>query len=266
MQVKRKFFDELVKQELILAWAIKNDIEDTAEFKKSFAEMVKLVKRSLLVQQFESQIFKDIVVTDADVKKHFDENKEKFIKEPGGVLVSGIKFKNAEKADAFLEKAKANKSDFVELAKEEDSTNFQDFGRVSEQPQQPQQPMGQGSDVPSAIQKKALELKTLPAIAKVKVGKNIWVIHVSDKKTPEYFKLDEIKPQLETMLKNNKFREVLDGKIKTLRGEFTIDVNEDFFKETKVGLPEGMKIKTREEVEAEKSEQDVENGSASTAV
>jgi len=100
MAIKRKFFDELVKQELILAWADKNRIEDDAEFIKSFAEMKALVKRSLLVQRFESKIFEDISVSDNEVKDHFNQNKEKFVKEPGGVLISGIKFEDEEKADS----------------------------------------------------------------------------------------------------------------------------------------------------------------------
>jgi len=94
-------------------------------------------------------------------------------------------------------------------------------------------------------------LKNFPAIDKVKVGKNFWVIHASDKKEAEVFDFDEVKPQLEVMLRNNKFREELDKHIKELKGEFTIDVNEDFFKDNAPKLPEGVKIKTKEEVEAE---------------
>jgi peptidyl-prolyl cis-trans isomerase C len=247
MAIKRKFFDELVKQELILAWADKNRIEDDAEFIKSFAEMKALVKRSLLVQRFESKIFEDISVSDNEVKDHFNQNKEKFVKEPGGVLISGIKFEDEEKADSFLDKAKGKKSDdFIALAQKDKDGKFKDFGRVSKEKKGIE-----GADIPNSVKDRAFSLKNFPAIDKVKVGKNFWVIHASDKKEAEVFDFDEVKPQLEVMLRNNKFREELDKHIKELKGEFTIDVNEDFFKDNAPKLPEGVKIKTKEEVEAE---------------
>ena len=224
--LKRKFFDELSKQELILAWADKNHVEKDPEFKKSYADMKKLVKRSLLVQRFESKLFEDINVTDKEIKDHFDKEKSKFVKEPGGVLVAGIKFSDGEKATKFYNTVKGKQAQFEELAKKEDEENFKDFGRVSKE----QQGM-MGSDIPAAVKEKALSLSKLPAIEKITVGKNVWVIRAWDKQDTKFFELDEVKPQLEAMLKNNKFRDVLDARVKKLEGEFTIDRNYDYFKE-----------------------------------
>ena len=75
MAIKRKFFDELIKQELILAWADKKGLENDKEFIKSFEEMKKLVKRSLLVQKFESNIFDTIKVSDGEINDDFKKNK-----------------------------------------------------------------------------------------------------------------------------------------------------------------------------------------------
>ena len=55
-----------------------------------------------------------------------------------------------------------------------------------------------------------------------------------------------------TMLKNNKFKDALNKRVEGLRKEFTISVNEDFFKQSAMPqLPAGMKIKTKEQVDAE---------------
>lgn len=227
--VKRKFFDELVKQELIVAWAEKNNIEESSAFKKAFDEVKKLAKRSLLIQQFEKGIFDEIKITDKDINQEFNTNKDKFIKVAGGVLVSGDKFDSPEKANLFYDKVK-NKikaESFVEAAKEEDEDNFKDFGRVSSRPAGGQ--MG-GDDVPPMIRKKALSLKKLPAVDKVKVGKDTWVLHFSDKKDDVFFDLDEIKPQVEMMLKNTKFRTEVEDKVGKVKKDFTISINEDFFK------------------------------------
>jgi len=224
--LKRKFFDELSKQEIILAWANKNNIASDPEFKKSYDDMKKLVKRSLLVQRFESKLFEDIEITDREIKEHFEKEKSKFIKEPGGVLVSGIKFDDSEKATKFYDSVKNKASQFDELAKKDNEENFKAFGRISKE----QQDLA-GSDVPAAVKEKVLSLTKFPAIEKIKIGKNVWVIHASDKQDAKFFELDEVRPQLESMLKNNKFRDVLDARIKKLEGEFTIDRNYDYFKE-----------------------------------
>ena len=62
LSIKRRFFDELVKQELIIIDATKNNIEQDPEFKKSLEEMQKLVKRSLLVQVFQKKIYDGLVI------------------------------------------------------------------------------------------------------------------------------------------------------------------------------------------------------------
>ncbi|MBD3273351.1 hypothetical protein GF385_03330 [Candidatus Dependentiae bacterium] len=221
--LKRKFFDELVKQELIIAWAEKNNIDDEQEFKKSFEEMKKLVKRSLLVQRFETKLFENIKISDKELKDHYEKNKEKFVKEPGGVLVEGISFDDDINATAFLNKVKGKKSQFKKIAKAENKDAFKSFGRIEDNQ------VGFGVNIPKKIKEKALSLKNLPAVAKVQAEGKVWVICASDKKDTQYFQLDEIKEQLEGMLKNNKFREILNKKVDNLKDKFTLDINEDYF-------------------------------------
>jgi peptidyl-prolyl cis-trans isomerase C len=245
-QIKRKVLDELVKQELIVAEAYKNKLESSEEFKKSLAEMVDLVKKSLLVQAWEKALLEGIKVEENEVKEDFEKNKDKYIKDPGGVLVSGIKFDSDAKALAFLIKAKEKIAEFANLAQKENAADFQNFGRVGEEVAG----RGMPSAVPAEIKKRALSLKTLPAVVKVVSGKNFWVISVVDKKGKEFFALEEIKPQLENMLKNNKFRAVLETKLKDLEKEFAPVVNEGYFNPQPAEAPKAEQAQAPEAKEA----------------
>ena len=222
--LKRKFFDELIKQELIVAWAEKQNIAKDAEFEKAYQEMINLVKRSLLVQRFETKMFEEIKVSDSEVKDYFEKNKDKFVKEQGGVTVEGVKFDNDVKAVDFYAKAKANMSNFKKLATTEDKEKYKNFGRVDENQQA-------AVSIPKEIKTKILSLTKFPAVEKITSGKDIWVVYFSDKKNTVYLNFDEVKEQLEAMIKNNKFREIVNKKIDELRSQFTLNVNEDYFKE-----------------------------------
>ncbi|MFH1644247.1 MAG: hypothetical protein ABIA74_03665 [bacterium] len=261
--IKRKFFDELVKQELIVAWANKNNVENSSEFKKSLEEVMKLAKRSLLIQQFEKDLFKDINVTDKDVEAEFNKDKDRFIKVSGGVLVSGVKFDDPAKANEFFDKVKnkTKAADFIKIAKEDYEGNFNDFGRISKRPAG--SPMV-SPDIPPMIRTTVFKLKNFPAVDKVKVGRVTWVLHASDKKDDAYFELGEIKPQIEMMIKNIKFKEALDGKIDELKKEFTVDINEDYF--NKMEQKEAAQQETEEEKPAVLQKEKVEDkGTARTA-
>ncbi|MFH1461659.1 MAG: peptidyl-prolyl cis-trans isomerase [bacterium] len=233
-QLKRKFFDELIKQELIIAWANKNNIDQDEEFKKSYEEMKNLVKRSLLVQRFETKLFEDVKVSEKEVKDYFDNNKDKFIKEPGGVTVEGVSFDDDANATEFLNSVKGKEAEFKTIAKADSKGTFKSFGRIEDKQ------AGAGANIPKVIKDKAASFTKFPAVGKVQVEGKIWVICASDKKETTYFELAEIKDQLEGMLKNNMFREILDKKIETLKSGFTVDVNEDFFQEAAPAFQPGV--------------------------
>lgn len=223
-ELQRKFFEQLTTQALIEKYATKNNIEKDPEFIKAYEETERLLKRSLMVQMFEKTIYENIKVSDADIQKHYEENKDRFVKSAGGVLVAGARFDSDDAAAAFLAKAKSG--DFEKLAKAEKGAKYRDFGRVAKEARNPQYDV-----VPGPIKDSALALNSLPGFDKVKVGKEHWVIKVWDKKDSELFDLAEIKQHIESMLKNNMFRDELEKRLKTIKDEFKITVNEEYFKE-----------------------------------
>ncbi len=227
LAIKRKFLDEMVKQELIIADAQKHDVESDPAFQKELAEMVKLVKRSLLVQFFEKKIFDGIEVTDSDIAKHYKENKDRYVKVAGGVLVCSIAFDNDAAADAFKAKAPTDMQAFEKLAKQEAAGSFNDYGRVSKDAR------GEaGVEIaPKALKNAALALSDFPAVGKAKVGKQFHIFCAADPKETEFFGLDEIRTQVEGILKNNQFRDKLDERLKSLSGSYEVSINEDYFSE-----------------------------------
>lgn len=232
LSVKRRFFDELVKQEIIVFHADKNNIEKEAEFTKAYAEMKEMLKRSLKIQLFEKDLFENIKVSDSDIAKHYQDSKEHYVKVAGGVLVTGVKFEKEDQAQTFLASVKAKDADFDKLAKESKNGKYKEFGRVSKEAK------GFGADaVPAPVKEAVLAANDLPFVSMIKAGKDFWVVKASDKKETVYFDLEEIKPQLEGMLKQNKFKEILDEKIKDIKGSFKIEVNEEYFKEKAPATP-----------------------------
>jgi len=230
--IKRKFFDELLKQEIIIQNAEKSGIYSDAKFIEAYEEMTKLVKKTLAVQFFEKDLFKNIEVNDSDVKTYYNENKDRFIKVAGGVLVAGSKFKTEEMADSFLATSKKNLDDFEKLAEGNKDGKFRNFGRIDKSAKG-----FAAAAVPAPIRDTAFGIKNLPAVEKIKVGDSFWIAHFSDKKDSEYFEIDEIKSQISGMLKNNKFKDLLDKKIKELKASMSININEDYFKEAAPSAP-----------------------------
>lgn len=232
--IKRKFFDELIKQELILRDAERSGVDEKADFVKAYKELKRLAKRSLVIQFYEKQIYDTIKVSENEKNKHFNENKDRFVKTPGGVLVSGVQFNSEKDADELIADVKASKildnakeflKEFDTMAKEDKEGTFKNFGRVEEKSR------GFGDTTPAPIRESVYALRSYPQVEKVKVGKDFWVIAAADKKETVYFKKEEIDSQLTNMLKNNKFREELDEKLKTLKAGTKVEVNEPYFED-----------------------------------
>jgi hypothetical protein len=252
LAIKKKFFDEMLKQKLIIADAEAQNIAKDAEFVKAYKDMKKLVKDSLLVQFREKKLFESIKVEEADVQKNFNENKDRYVKVAGGIAVSGVKFDKAAAADAFLVKAKTQLENFDAIAKAELGGKFNDFGRVNKGAAN----NGVAADgVPAPVKEAVFAMSKLPGVTKIKMGNEFWVIKASDKKDPILFDLKEIKPQIENMIKSNKFRESLDKLLVELKAKYPMTVDETYFKDKEKPAEEKVEPKNGETA-AEPAEED----------
>lgn len=249
MNVKSNLLNRFAEEELLVINAAKLGIESDAEFKKTREEMFKLVERSLLIQFSEKKIYDGIQVSEEQSKDYFEKNKDRYVKVAGGTLVNGVKFDTDAAANAFMAKAKSDIKNFDKLAKQDKLGKFREFGRVSKDGN-----AAMGMDmVPAPIKEAVLALPNVPAVEKVKEGKSIWVVAAIDQKPSVYFEFNEVKPQVEAMIKNNEFRNKLKTEIDKLKSEHKVAINEDFFKEA----AKPAELKTTE-AEAAPSENDEE--------
>ncbi len=230
--VKRKVLDRILETRLIVKKAKGLGVDGREEYKKAYDETVKLVEDSLLVQFYEKDVLDQVSVTDDEVRSEFDTNKERYVKVAGAVEVAGVRFEDKNDADTFYDKAAKAPAQFESLAKAEQKGTFKELGRVSQDPRQMA-----ASDIPMTVRSAALTMTNIPGIQTVKDGDTRWVIKVHGKTDSEYFAFDEIKTQLEVVVRSNKFRNKLEARTRQLRDEFTVDVNEDFFKKA---VPQAM--------------------------
>ena len=230
---QRKVLEDLARFETTVAAAIKEGVDKDPEFRKAYKEQKRRLKKVALVRFYDKKKFDEIKVDEVAAKAHFDANKASYVKEQGGVLVSGVKFSSREKALAFYENAKKQTKveDFASIGKKEKEGKFREFGRVGEEAAQ-----GAYNMVPAAIKSAALKLTKVPGVDIVKDGKETWIIHVSDKKEAVLYEYPEIKERLINQLKINEFMKQRNEMYEKLKKELNVEINEEFFKEVP-GVP-----------------------------
>lgn len=225
----RKAIDDLVMFELSVMAAKKMGLENDKEFTEAYDAQVLRLRKLLLAKIREKKMFDQIEIDEKDIRAEYDKNMLSYEKEQGGVMVSGVSFKNLEKAKLFYAAAKGmNKDDFDSFGKKDKFGKFAQFGRVDSKA------VGYGAQ---AMEKKvkdaALKLSKLPGVDLVTTPKETWVIHVSDKKAPVMFAYEEIKDRIKNQLKVNKFMSERNKLVADLKKEFTVKINEEYFKDEK---------------------------------
>ena len=222
--MKKNVLQKLVDQKLIIAWGKKNNVEQDEEFVKSLDEALKMIKDHLMIQQFEKRMSTDIEATDSDVRAEFNKNKKKYVKTLGGTTILGVKFKNDADAADLLNKAKGKEDQFKEIVKIETKEKVKDFGKVSEDTSLP--------GLPKEVKEVAITITKFPALKTVKSGKFTWVICAPDKVETEYLEFDEVKGQIEEMIRNEQTQKAIEKKIGELKKEYTVEIREELLSPT----------------------------------
>lgn len=233
--LKKNVLQKLIDQELIVAWAKKSRVEQSAEFKKSFEEAIKVVKKHIMIQSFEKSIMDKVEASDSEVRAEFEKNKKRYIKSPGGTSLASIKFDSVEAAEEFFNKVEGKEKQFEELAQKESSENFRSFGRIDKDSTFP--------GLPDAVKNAALAVNKFPALKTVKDDKTTWVICVADRTETEYKGLDEVKGDIELMIRSQKFQKEVEKRVESLKKEHKVEIKEEHLKN-------GAKLNGMEDEEA----------------
>jgi len=189
-------------------------------------ELEELVRKDIVINTLvEKEVAAKIAVSDADAKKFYDENLDKF-KQGENIRASHIlcgidpkataeeKKKAKEKAEALLKEIKAGK-DFAELAKTNStcpsSAQGGDLGEF-----------GRGQMVPS-FEAAAFALKPGEVSGVVETQFGYHIIKLTEKKEAGVTKFDEVKERLEEYLKGTKMQKAVADYIDSLKVKAKIE-------------------------------------------
>ncbi len=190
----KRVVDELVNQEIVYLDAIENKLDEKEEFKVELNR----AKEGLLKQYAVNRLLKDVSVTEEEVKKYFEENKEMF-KKPESMVASHILVDSEEKANEIRKEIEEGLS-FEEAASNYSSCGSKDQGgNLGE--------FGRGQMVPE-FDKAAFELEIGVVSEPVKSQFGYHIIKVISKSEESESSFDEVKQQLSQQLLGMKQQEV----------------------------------------------------------
>lgn len=223
---KLKVVDELIKQKMFYLEAKKEGLDKNQDYKDELRKAEERILAGILVKK---KIMDGITLSDEELNKEYESNKETYQIE-GKVSASHILIKENEKmtleqkekakskAKEALEKALAGE-DFAELAK-----------TYSEGPTGPQGgdlgEFGRGRMVPE-FENAAFEGeagKVIPNLVKTKFGYHI--IKINSKTESGYKTIEEVKPEIEDKLLNEKRKDVYTKWVEELKNIYLEKVEE----------------------------------------
>lgn len=216
---KKKFLDEIIKEELLYKEALKSNIDKDAETQELIAEARKKILVSSLIK---SRVDNKAFLSEDDLREYYDQHSEEFML-PERWRASHIVVDTPEEAREIREKLNEGVS-FEELAenRSKDATAKEggDIGYFSK-----------GQLIPE-FQNACFELKIGQISDVVETPFGYHVIKLTDKKNPEVQEFSSVKELIRKELERTQKRELLDELITDLRNDAKITINEELIEET----------------------------------
>ncbi|WP_294960970.1 peptidylprolyl isomerase [Sulfurimonas sp.] len=217
-QFRKQVLEQLIAKELVFADAKKTGVLNRKDFKDEFVKVQNRVKKELAIQVWQKQELDKVKVSNKDLKKYYDTNKEEF-NEKETVHARHILVKEEAEANAIAKQLKslkgaALKAKFIELAKTKSTgpsgPKGGDLGYFA-----------QGQMVPEFNDKVfTMKVGTLSEPVKTQFGYHI--IFLEDKKAKKTLAFTEVKSFIEQRLKMEKFKVVMQEKMAELKNKATI--------------------------------------------
>lgn len=202
--------EELIAGKLFLADAKKNLLEYEDGFKKRLAD----IKDRLLVDYAMEKLLGKITVSDADVKKYYDEHQSE-MKSGDTVTASHILVDDEETANALLAKIKAGEISFEDAAKENSSCpSRQNGGSLGT--------FGRGQMVPE-FDTACFEMEIGELRGPVKTQFGYHLIRLDGKNASESIPFDEVKDEIHRRLMMEKQQATYRSRVNQLGILFPVD-------------------------------------------
>jgi len=217
-EFRKQVLEQLIAKELVYEDAQKTGVLKSKDFKDEYEKVQERVKKDLAIQVWQKQQFDKVSVSDKDLKNYYDNNKEEF-NEKSSVHARHILVKEESEAKAIEKELKslsgdALKNKFIQLAKDKSTgpsgPKGGDLGYFA-----------QGQMVPE-FDAKVFSMKTGTISEPVKTQFGYHVIYLEDKKAKKTLSFTEVKSFIEQRLKMEKFKVVVEEKMKVLKNKATI--------------------------------------------
>ncbi len=208
---KKKLIEELVFQELFYLDALELKLDQ----EQLYLDEVERTKNALLKQFAINNLLKDVSVSEDDVKKYYEDNKEKFTS-PRTINASHILVEDLAKAEEIIEEIKSGLS-FAEAAeKYSKCPSSQKGGELGF--------FGKGAMVPE-FEKAAFELALDEISEPVKTNFGYHIIKVTDAREEGHKSYQEVRDSLAKQLLSMKQQEAYYGRVSALKDKYEVKVN-----------------------------------------
>ncbi len=199
--LNERYFENVVEQlfvtEMLLDKFKKSDIELTEEYKQN----IESSKRNLTVKEYRKELMnQDIEVTEAEIKKYYEDNKEKRYMTAPRAEVREIYLEDREEAEKLLKEILDNKDKF-DIYSEKLTQRFREkekpgyLGKIT---------AAQYGDI-GRIAVKTPENTIHPDL--IDAGKGVTIIKVYDKMEAKPKAFSDVKRSIESIIRSNKRKE-----------------------------------------------------------
>ncbi len=212
-ELKKKLIDRLIEEKLLIQEMKREGVKEDEDIKRK----VERYKEALLLEKFLKEKFSKISVTDDEIKKYYENNKDEF-KKPETYKLSYIFVKDEDKLKKVVNELK-NGTSFEKVASlysddEETRKNKGFLGEVSiDELSEPYR---------SVISK----LKVGEYSDPIKVENGYQIIRIDEKIPEKIVTLEEVKDKIREKLLSEKQQSALENFIKELKSKSKIEVAE----------------------------------------
>lgn len=225
---KREFVSSLAQMKLLAQEARKRGLDKEPDIKRQ----LDLISEQLLARGLAEKVVKDIQITDADMTKFYNDNKDKFNVGPR-VKLRHILVSTEPEAKAILAQLKKG-ADFSTLAKEKSKC--------------PSAPKGgdlgwatKGMMVPE-FENVAFALKKGEMSGVVKTQFGYHIIMCDDIQPGKQLDMAEAKPAIERQMKGEKSEAAIKALIEEVKKATPITIKEEYFKTGQEGAAAGQPV------------------------
>ncbi len=209
---RRAVLNQLIGNKLLLLDAQRNLYEAESEFRAQLARL----KEDLLINYAADKAISAARVTEADVKKYYEDNKEQFVTGES-VNASHILVSTEEEAQEVLAKINGGEMTFEEAAKQYSSCPSKESGGSLGE-------FGRGQMVPefdtAVFEMSVGEITATP----VKTQFGYHLIKLNAKNESKTLDFEDVRADLEQMMYNEKRREAYEHKINQLKIMYPVDI------------------------------------------